>query len=189
MGKENNGTRLDALEHSHANLHGKMDQVITALGGNAEGGAAIVPGTFDAYGRPVVAMMHPHATNNPGENAQTLKMLLPLLQRSQAPPPRIDWGPVLAVLLPVLVERLLDRPDPIEQMAAMKDMMQPDMSELMMGLLGPVLMAKMGGGAAALAGPQEEVSADAIAAALGIDPATLAALIASKAGANGEARA
>ncbi len=189
MPNPNNGTRLDALEHSHANLHSKMDQVITALGGNSDAGATIVPGTFDAYGRPVVAMMNPHATTNPSENAQTLKMLLPLLQRAQKPAPTIDWTPIMVALLPVLVERLMERPDPIEQMAALRDIMQPDMTEQMMGLLGPMVMAKMGGAPGGPAAADQGEMQSAIAAALqGVDPTALAAFAASQTPTNGETR-
>ena len=165
-----------------------------------------MPGTFDAYGRPVVALMNQAQANPANGQAETLRLLLPLVQKAQQQPRSFDWGPVLIAVLPALVERLFDRPDPIEQIAAMKELMDPGMGEQLMGMMMPLMMAKMsgaGGGAmgalpaapeASNGEPSEEAAKakemhDQLQEALNsLDPATLAAFAKSQAPANGEAR-
>ncbi|HDZ21923.1 hypothetical protein LCGC14_0784540 [marine sediment metagenome] len=201
-------TRIAALENSHRDLHAKMDQIVAALGGGAEVGSGIVPGTFDAYGRPVVAMLN-QAHNNPANgNAETLRLLLPLVAKAQQQPRSFDWAPVMIAILPPLIERLFDRPDPIEQIAAMKELIDPGMGEQLMGMMAPLMMAKMAGGPGGAMGampapaPTKKGEPDAAEAAKAkdmhdqlqqaldsLDPATLAAFAESQAPANGEARA
>ncbi len=187
-GKANNQGRLEALEHSHQMLHNKLDQALGTTTPSVPGEPLLV----DAYGRPVVPAQNerkpaPVAVN---QAAELVKLLMPLIKAAQAPAPvavapGFDWAPVLAAVIPALIERLFDRPDPIEQMAAIKELMSPDMGETAMTALMPALIAKMtagGGGAAANPGEVQDAVKQALA---GIDPAILAQFAALQAGADG----
>lgn len=183
-GGMNNGQRLDALEHSHSSMHHKLDQLLTAFGGGAD------LGLVDAQGRPVTAAPNPAPVAAPVQRSPTTDLLAVLAhlqgQQNPRPAPQMDWGPVLVAVAPILIEKLMERPDPIEQLAALKELSDPAMTDQLMAMAMPLVMAKMSGGGAPPAGNPAGGMQDAISAALGsIDPAALAALAAGQAGPNG----
>lgn len=183
-GSMNNGQRLDALEHSHSSMHAKLDQLLTAFG-------APDLGLVDAQGRPVTAAPNPTPAAVAAPTRTPTADLLAVLAHMQAqqnprPAPQMDWGPVLVAVAPILIEKLMERPDPIEQLAALKELSDPAMTDQMMSLALPLIMAKMGGAGAPAANPAPGGMNDAISAALGsIDPSVLASIAASQASADG----
>lgn len=180
----NNGQRLDALEHSHSSMHAKLDQLLTAFG-------APDLGLVDAQGRPVTAAPNPTPAQAAAPARTPTADLLAVLAHMQAqqnprPAPQMDWGPVLVAVAPILIEKLMERPDPIEQLAALKELSDPAMTDQMMSMAIPLIMAKMGGAGAPAGSPPPGGMNDAISAALGsIDPSVLASIAASQASAHG----
>lgn len=179
MAGSSNAQRLDALENSHRTLHAKLDQLVGAVGGTPH-----PAGLVDAQGRPVAAMAAPAAAPNRRSDDSTADLLAVLLPHVTAqrlapppPPPAADWSKVLELCLPIVLERMLDRPDPIAQMAQLKELIEPDMTEQVMGMAMPLIMAKMSGAGAAPTGG----ASDGGNPLAGIDPALIAQLLASQA--------
>lgn len=143
MAKASQLERMNALEHSHKVIHQKIDHLLTSLSGDLPTGTAVV----DANGTPWTATPAPEAVPNERHVVSThdgttnlLAVLLPFLKQQAPPPPPSPWAGLIEVLAPILIEKLLDRPDPLEQFARIQELIQPGMTDQVMQAALPALM-------------------------------------------------
>lgn len=194
----NTHERMSALEQGMHSMHDMMATLTRTL----NGGARPTTGVVDANGVPYVSSPLPDPATN--ERAVTavatsdsttnlLAVLLPFLrQQVPPPPPPSPWAGLVEVLAPILIEKLLDRPDPLEQFAKIQELITPGMSDQVMAAtlpaLMPALVAKLTGETDGKKGEEGSKGdlADAFKKALGgLDPADLLKLAASQAEADG----
>jgi hypothetical protein len=176
-GRANNAQRLDALEVANKALMDKMDALLNAM----------APGAYHAP-----AIQAPSADNT----AEMLRILLPHLAKQNPPPqprqPQLDLTKVLVAILPALLQAMLHRPDPIETLAALKELNEPDPTENMLAQAMPLLMMKLAGTGAAAGsagvtaptaalGGADDASPDLAELLARIDPQTIAAILGGQA--------
>lgn len=176
--------RIEALENSHRTIHKKLDALVGTVAPSAAS-----PLLLDARGREVVTGVSTAASSDP--NAEMFRVAMAHMSRPPAPPePKTDWMPLVTAVVPLLLAKLLDKPDPIAQISALKELAAGDEDPMMnmMTAMMPLMMKRMEqskdnekGGMS-----EEDIAASVAKALSGISPAVLRGIAGGKAQANGE---
>ncbi len=142
MGKPNNGERLDAIETALAQIAAQLG---TPGGASGSGGNQEVL-LYGADGKPLGA----------GAAAGVTVVQVPKQAPAAVAAPAVNWTPIITALIGMVgatLPTLLQRPDPVAQMAALMEVLadaQENKSETAetIAALTPLVMMMKGGGPA-----------------------------------------